>query len=498
MPPHPPDNSNEGKESDWIIGVVLMVVGSVLNNLGNNLMSLGHTEQRNIDKIKRRRSEDIDESSDLTDFEAIEKKGTWRFKGSVIFVIGALIVFISFGFAAQSLLAALESVQFISNVVFHKYVHGENITNRLICATACIVFGNILVVIFANHSSLRLNNSQIQHVYVTNIGFHAYMGISGLIFIISFLVYWKYSVARSKGMQLWKHPVVEPLCFIIFTCLIGTQSVLHAKCLSMLMQLCINGENQFATKDRHIVSLELVVWVISAVLFVNRIDKGLNLYPPVFFIPVQAVAFAFFTIVCGGIFFSEFDHFSVKQIICFAFGVLLIFIGVCALTPSDAVIRPELCHQYDDLEINSTTLKKCKKDESLNIENTVPMTMPCVIRWPKASRREQDVSAVYVDDQSLTTMDSGSLVPYYPQNPRSSCESLSSVRTGDIYNQHMEDSEETNYTEVVKDLNLIGSNKDLDNIESLESMDNNENVRKQSSNNRPSPMKVSELTTFED
>ena len=46
---------DDGGEYDWIIGIVLMFVGAICTNLGNNLMSLGHLQQREIDvneKIK--------------------------------------------------------------------------------------------------------------------------------------------------------------------------------------------------------------------------------------------------------------------------------------------------------------------------------------------------------------------------------------------------------------------------------------------------------------
>jgi len=58
----------------------------------------------------------------------------------------------------------------------------------------------------------------------------------------------------------------------------------------------------------------------------------LNLYPPAFFIPVQAVFFALFTIICGGIFFYEFN-FNVLQTVMFSLGCFLIFAGVYALAP---------------------------------------------------------------------------------------------------------------------------------------------------------------------
>ena len=61
--------------------------------------------------------------------------------GIALFAGGNVFNFVSFGFAAQSLLAALGSVQFVSNVVFARLVLKEAITWRVLCATALIVTG---------------------------------------------------------------------------------------------------------------------------------------------------------------------------------------------------------------------------------------------------------------------------------------------------------------------------------------------------------------------
>ena len=36
----------------WIVGVLLVILGSIGQNLGNNLMSLGHAQQRELDAKK--------------------------------------------------------------------------------------------------------------------------------------------------------------------------------------------------------------------------------------------------------------------------------------------------------------------------------------------------------------------------------------------------------------------------------------------------------------
>ena len=52
----------------------------------------------------------------------------------------------SYGLAPQSLLASLESVQFVTNIIFGKFMLGTTITRRMYTGTGLIVFGTILAV----------------------------------------------------------------------------------------------------------------------------------------------------------------------------------------------------------------------------------------------------------------------------------------------------------------------------------------------------------------
>jgi magnesium transporter len=69
------------------------------------------------------------------------------------------------GYAAQSLLAALGCIQFVSNVAFAYWVLKEKVTLVVIAATACIVAGCILLVIFGNHDSQPYNVKLLMELY---------------------------------------------------------------------------------------------------------------------------------------------------------------------------------------------------------------------------------------------------------------------------------------------------------------------------------------------
>lgn len=63
--------------------------------------------------------------SDPSPPQSAPKKPPIWYVGTFFFVSGSLLNFVSFSFAAQSLLAALGSAQFISNVFFGRFILGE-------------------------------------------------------------------------------------------------------------------------------------------------------------------------------------------------------------------------------------------------------------------------------------------------------------------------------------------------------------------------------------
>lgn len=311
----------------WVLGVILVIIGSLGNNYGNNLVSLGHTIKKGKDHTEA-----------MTEEEAKEERGhaRWRAFGIFIIVVGNLATFASFGFAAQSLLAALESVQFLSNVAFARFIHKEVITTRMVTATLMIVVGNVLVVIFSEHKAVLYDSADILYLYRTNSAYHGYLAIAFSLFFIMHFVYVKYHHARVvENRILWKHSFMEPFSFSVSAAIMGTQAVLNSKCMSMLIQVSSTTDrNEF---ERPTIWVILVTWIMFVAYWLRRLDKGLELFPPAFIIPVLQVFFVFFAIMCGGIYFEEFTTFGMKQWLGFIFGVFFILVGVYRLAPVDSV-----------------------------------------------------------------------------------------------------------------------------------------------------------------
>ena len=292
-----PHRHLQDTSSLWWLGVILIILGSLGNNLGNNLVSLAHKKQQEQDELDALNEElSAREASEATaaaaaaaaanDVEkgivnelesnqsqkttgptaekttggggggvmvvpvasdaslaattptkpgtvpnAVPKKKKmfpWRTIGTVVFVVGSLATFAAFGFAAQSLLASLESIQFVSNIFFVYFVHKEKVTWRMIVATMSIVGGNVMVVVFSDKAPALLTSAELINLYATNVSYWGYLVCAMVLWFINHFTYSHYYHARVvKKTLLWKHGFVEPFTFAVSSSIIGTQ-VRHA------------------------------------------------------------------------------------------------------------------------------------------------------------------------------------------------------------------------------------------------------------------------------
>jgi hypothetical protein len=362
----------------WVIGVILILLGSTGNNLGSNLVSLAHKKTADISakesqKSKKSKSnksnetsktdspksdveQDIGFAKEAEDAELIDEGVggeedeivtlcSWRTGGKLIFVFGNLFTFASFGFGAQSLLAALESFQFFTNLFFVKFVHHQEITSRMMIATALILAGNVLVVIFAEHSAVLYTSDEMIEIYKTNNVYHGYLVVAFVCWVTTVYIYMTYYNSRMKDrVLLWNHTFIEPFCFSVASALVGTEAVKFSKCMAILINVTLEGtKNEFGY---FFIYLNLVIWLFLVAYWLNRLDMGLKLYPPLFIIPVMQVFFVFFAILCGGLYFREFVHFSPIQFVGFCAGVTLILSGVYGLAPTDMQLQvPEVAEE---------------------------------------------------------------------------------------------------------------------------------------------------------
>lgn len=298
--------------SDWVIGALINLLGSIFINFGTNLLKLAHDERNLRHRMKP-----------IIYFQA------WRV-GILFFTIGNCLNFISFGYAAQSLLAALGSVQFISNMCFAYFILNKTVTIKLLLATAFVVVGNIFLVAFGNHQSPVYTAEQLGENY-TNVIFLLYCLSLVVVVVLHHSIY-----NRGIGKML------VPFSYAVVSGAIGSFSVLFAKTLSNMCRLSISSSSDrggdhgdySALHSRFAYSM-LLMFLSTGGFWMSRLNEGLSRFDAILIVPMFQIAWTFFSICTGFVYFEEYKVFDALRTTMFVLGMVFVFVGIYLLAPED-------------------------------------------------------------------------------------------------------------------------------------------------------------------
>jgi len=331
----------------WWVGCIINIFGSISINLGTNVMKLGHNLRESS-------------AAHEADRKSIRSFKEWRM-GVTIFVMGNVANFLSFGFAAQSLLASLGTIQFVSNVCFARFVLQEEVTYRVLLATACIVGGCIVLVAFGNHESADYGVQDMIDLY-TRTQYVVYLVVLMVMVVLCYLTYrgTKKAVQEQRvGSKRARYGnTLLPMLYSVFSAMLGTQSVLMAKTLSQLLRTVMKGDaGALSSWFTYII---LVCFITSAAFWATRLNKSLQLFPALIIVPLMQINWTLFSIVSGGMYFKEFEEFSADQAVLFVLGVLIVLAGVILLSwnpqrpPRMPTSYGNMDMDEDDLELETS------------------------------------------------------------------------------------------------------------------------------------------------
>ncbi|KAJ9529764.1 hypothetical protein QJQ45_014535 [Haematococcus lacustris] len=196
------------------------------------------------------------------------------------------------------------------------------------------------------------------------------------------------NVAGQKGREKSIWVALLPVSYSIFAALLGTQSVLFSKSVSVLLRATFSGDSQL---DNWYTWVTLLCFILAAGFWVTRLNKvapatasrstaasqppaqppasrqpaasqpqpaaatarrstalrasaliaALRLFPAMIIVPLMQICWTLFSIISGMIYFQEYMSFNPAtarngplNAIMFSVGVLVVFIGVFLLTKS--------------------------------------------------------------------------------------------------------------------------------------------------------------------
>jgi uncharacterized membrane protein len=258
--------------------------------------------------------------------------------GTIIYVSGALLLFASFALAPASLLAPLESIQFVTNVIFGRFVLKRTVTPKMIFGTCLIVSGTIIALCSGPHVDPVLTLDQLTahwHAQSWLIFLAAVASIAAIAWIVHHLC--NYQVARGRFFPWPK--MVSPLTYALYSAIIGTQSVVEAKCMSSMVAIWLTGKDDI-WKNPYTYAC-VIGWIPLVAVWLYQLNNALSIYDPLFMIPLLQANFILFAVLSGGVFFGEFDNLTASQWIGFMSGVIVMFLGLYFLASASLAMERE-------------------------------------------------------------------------------------------------------------------------------------------------------------
>ncbi|KAL9384905.1 hypothetical protein Peur_021915 [Populus x canadensis] len=312
---------------EWVIGAFINLFGSIAINFGTNLLKLGHNER------ERHSTQDNVGTSGKVPVKPIIYFQTWRV-GILFFFLGNCLNFISFGYAAQSLLAALGSIQFVSNIAFAYFVLNKMVTVKVLVATAFIVLGNIFLVAFGNHQSPVYTPEQLAEKY-SNMTFLFYCLVLILLVALHHYIYRRGEIILAiSGQDLrpyWQ--MLLPFSYAVVSGAVGSCSVLFAKSLSNLLRLAMSSDYQLHSWFTYSI---LLLFLSTAGFWMTRLNEGLALFDAILIVPMFQIVWTFFSICTGFVYFQEYQVFDALRTTMFILGMTSVFVGISLLAPDES------------------------------------------------------------------------------------------------------------------------------------------------------------------
>ena len=413
--------------SEWIVGVGINVLGAAMINLGTVLMKY-HSQVRH-------------------------NKGPWKKVGLTLFILGSVLTFVSFAYAAQSLLSGVSAIQFVTNLVFVHFLLGEPFTRYNMIGTLVLISGIGMIVVSSDKTRVGYDlNGVFQNYYFTLTHLYFVLILVFLITALSFAFwfrsgvapFWWSSLAEQRlvlelSLPRSRSPIVKigmPTLFVCLSAMIGAQSVVSGKVLSLVLSRGFSHHEWSEFKSSR-VYIALMVWVITAAFWVVHLSRALRLFTGGFVIPLTQVCWTFWSIVSGGVVYREFTGVPAWQLAMFGLGAITLFGGVILLAPvygkqNSAQSRNQASLSHDVLNAHQSRLHKLLSTMSVDevatggpqsptfvgggrsivFAESVDIPDPPYIRWRRASQRPagETSQAASTTDHAISRKESFSVI----------------------------------------------------------------------------------------
>lgn len=192
----------------WVvIGICIHILGSVGINTGQNLQSMALQKQG---------------LGNQPSCAELKQNKLWLF-GTAMFVTFSILNFVALTLAPASILVPLESVQFVTNVMFGYFVRKVPIPTRMVIGVVMMVSGTALAVVFGPLEAFCFSEESLisYWTFTDGWGWWIWLIISLGVSIISLLLHRRWAIMRAAGHPPRFHQYIMPIAFSVPSALLG-------------------------------------------------------------------------------------------------------------------------------------------------------------------------------------------------------------------------------------------------------------------------------------
>ena len=261
------------------VGVLMGVAGSIGINVGQNMQATALDELPDELKSKPHKS----------------KLWMW---GMLIFIIFSLINFAALALAPASILTPLESIQFVTNIFYNKFVNKKMISWAMQGGTWLTVLGTVFTVIFGPvgvpcHSVRTLENYWSKPTWLVYLIISLAFAIGSYVTHIVYMRKMKLVRVQNDAPAPWAHEMVLPVSFTLYSSLAGgAQMIVQSKVFSELLAMIFQGN--FTIFMGWLLYVEIVLVVTCGIIWIVKLTECLGLYNPLLILPLMVGTYILF------------------------------------------------------------------------------------------------------------------------------------------------------------------------------------------------------------
>ncbi|XP_055803433.1 probable magnesium transporter NIPA8 isoform X2 [Solanum dulcamara] len=139
------------------------------------------------------------------------------------------------------------------------------------------------------------------------------------------------AVPMNESKPYWH--MLLPFSYAVVSGAVGSCSVLFAKSLSNLLRLSMSSG--YSLHSWFTYSM-LLLFLSTAGFWMARLNEGLSFFDAILIVPMFQIAWTFFSICTGFVYFQEYQVFDALRTTMFILGMLSVFVGISLLAPDES------------------------------------------------------------------------------------------------------------------------------------------------------------------